>query len=96
MKGKENKKDQYCGGTFIVVHSSSKIFLKHQVSLNAGKTIMRKKSFDREAMSSGVRIKAYHAAKVPFNSEEWKQYMVSKGQELSLSGTGSHHQNGVA
>jgi hypothetical protein len=71
-KGKENKKDQYCGGTIFVDHASSKIFLKRQVSLNTGKTVPLKKSFEREAMSSGMKIKAYHDDNVAFNSEEWK------------------------
>jgi hypothetical protein len=72
------------------------MFLKHQASLNAGETVMLKRAFKREAMNSGVRIKAYHANNVPFNSEEWKRDMLSKCQELALSGSGAEHQNGVA
>jgi hypothetical protein len=56
----------------------------------------RKRAFERDAMSAGVRVKGYHADNVPFNAEEWKNDMRSKDQELSLSGTGAHHQNGVA
>jgi hypothetical protein len=31
-KGKEQKKDKYCGGTLFVDYASCKIFLNHQVS----------------------------------------------------------------
>jgi hypothetical protein len=95
-KGKEPKQDKYCGGTTFLDHASTKIFIKNQVSLNAGETVMAKKAFEREAMSSGVRIRGYHANNVPFNSEAWRLDIESKGQELSLSGTGARHQNGVA
>jgi hypothetical protein len=57
---------------------------------------MAKKDFERDAMTSGVRIQGYHADDVPFNSEAWRLDVESTGQELSLSGTGAHHQNGVA
>jgi hypothetical protein len=92
-KGKENKKYQYFGGTIFIDHPSSKEFLKHQVLLNAGETVMTKRSYEREVMSSGVRIKAYHANNVPFNSEEWKrdfcvQHSSTVGRILNLH-TGS-------
>jgi hypothetical protein len=95
-KGKEMKKDKYCGGTIFVDHASSKVFIKHQVTLNARETVMGKRTFKREAMSAGVRINSYYADNVPFNAEEWKNDMQSKDQELSLSGAGAHHQNGIA
>jgi hypothetical protein len=59
-KGKEPKKDKYCGGTIFVDHVSTKMFVKNQVSLNAAETVMAKKAFEREAMTSGVRIRGYH------------------------------------
>jgi hypothetical protein len=95
-KGKETKKDQYCGGTIFVDHALSKVFIKHQVMLNARETVMGKRAFERDVMSAGVRVKSYHADNVPFNAEEWQIDMKSKNQELSFSGTGAHHQNGIA
>jgi hypothetical protein len=53
-KGEEMKKDQYCGGTIFVDHASSKVFIKHQISLNAGETAMGKRMFKRDAMGAGV------------------------------------------
>jgi hypothetical protein len=96
MKGKETKKDKYCGGTIFVDHASSKVFIKNQVSLNAGETVMDKRAFEREAMSNSVTIRGYHADNVPFNSQEWRNDINSKNQGLPLSGTGAHHQNGIA
>lgn len=66
-KGKESKKDKYCGGTLFVDHASSLVFLKHQVSLRAGDTVMSKKEFERKSAEVGVRIKGYHADNVPFD-----------------------------
>lgn len=95
-KGKEKKKDQYCGGTIFVDHASSKVFVKNQVSLNAGETVMAKRMFERDANNSGVQIKAYRADNVPFNCKEFLADIESKGQTISLSGVGAHHQNGVS
>jgi hypothetical protein len=57
---------------------------------------MAKRMFERESMSNGVKIRGYHADNVPFNSMEWKNDINGKNQELTLSGTGAHHQNGIA
>jgi hypothetical protein len=64
-KGKEAKKDMYCGGTIFVDHASSRVFIKNQVSLNAGETVMAKRAFEREALSNGVIIRGYHTDNIP-------------------------------
>lgn len=95
-KGKEKAKDRYTGGTIFVDHASTKIFVKHQVSLNAGETVMAKKAFEREAFSNGVIIQQYHADNLPFNAKVFTDDLESKGQTITLSGTGANHQNGLA
>jgi hypothetical protein len=70
--------------------------VKHQVSLQAGDTIQAKRLFESMAASCGARIKGYHADNVPIYSNEFKQELTSKKQTITLSGTGAHHQNGVA
>ncbi|MGH7955171.1 MAG: hypothetical protein ACREOZ_04345, partial [Gloeomargaritales cyanobacterium] len=44
----------------------------------------------------GVQIKAYHADNGIFTSQQFKQHLEGQFQDLSLSGVGAHHQNGVA
>ena len=46
-KGKEAIKDKYTGGTIMVDHASSKIFLRNQVSLRVGETLQTVKSFEQ-------------------------------------------------
>jgi hypothetical protein len=95
-KGKEKEKDQYTGGTIFVDHASSFIFVRNQFSLRAGETIVSKRAFETLAKSNGVEIQSYFGDNVPFNSAEFQQDLVSKGQAIVLSGVGAHHQNGVA
>jgi hypothetical protein len=45
---------------------------------------------------SKPKLQSFRADNMPFNSKEFKSDLVTKGQTLSLSGVGAHHQNGVA
>jgi hypothetical protein len=95
-KGKELKKDKYTGGTIFVDHASGFVFVRNQVSLRAGETVIAKKAFESLANSFGVKVKGYHADNVPFDSVEFKADLLAKNQTLDLSGVGAHHQNSVA
>jgi hypothetical protein len=59
-KGKEPKKDKYCGGTLFVNHASGKY-------PRAGETVLSKQKFEWLAAEEGARIKAYHADNVLFD-----------------------------
>jgi len=81
----------------IVDHASGGIFLQHQVSLQAGDTLKTKKLFERWATQhGGVSIEKYHGDSGIFASAEFKSHLKLKGQTIDFSGTGAHHQNGVA
>jgi hypothetical protein len=95
-KGKEKPIDQFHGGTIFVDHASGFIFLRNQVSLNAGETLRSKKAFEQFASTVGVSLKKFHADNVPFNSKEFRRNLELNGQPIAFSGTGAHHQNGVA
>jgi hypothetical protein len=95
-KGKELKKDRYNGGTLFVDHSSAYVHLQHQVSLRVGETLRAKHSFEKFAASHGVKISGFRADNVPFAASEFVADLESKGQAIDYSGTGAHHQNGVA
>jgi hypothetical protein len=43
-----------------------------------------------------VKIKSFRADNAPFNAAEFKNYLENKGQTISFSGVGEHHQNGAA
>jgi hypothetical protein len=94
--GKEPKKDKYTGGTLFVDHATGYIYLGHQVSLRVGETLQTKHAFERFAMEAGVKIKRYRADNVPFGAREFTDDLDLQGQTISYSGSGAHHQNGVA
>jgi transposase InsO family protein len=43
-----------------------------------------------------VQIKSFRADNAPFNAAEFKNDLENKGQTISFSGVGAHHQNGAA
>jgi hypothetical protein len=95
-KGKEPKKDKYNGGTIFVDHASAYIHISNQVSLRVGETLRGKHSFEKFAALHGIKIEGYRADNVPFGAVEFMADLESKGQTIDFSGTGAHHQNGVA
>ena len=44
-QGKHKKEDKYNGGTIFIDHASQFVFVRHQVSLNAGETLKSKQIF---------------------------------------------------
>ena len=94
--GREAPGSSYSGGTIYVDHASGKVFLRHQISLRAGETLLGKRAFERETQAAGFRVKKYHGDNGIFTSEAWRNDCLSKEQELDLSGVGAHHQNGKA
>jgi hypothetical protein len=94
--GKEAPKLKYHGGTIFVDHASSFIFLVNQSSLRVGETLQSKIAFECIANTCGHNIKSFRADNMPFSSKEFKADLVTKGQEITFSGVGAHHQNGVA
>ena len=73
-KGKEANREKYIGGTIMVDHASSKIYLKNQVSLRTGETLQSKKAFEREAASYGVKIKSFRADNFRSQVKNFKEY----------------------
>ena len=69
--GRKQQADRYSSGTIYINHSSGKISLHHQVSLNAGETLMGKRLLEREAHAHGVTIKKYHGDNGIFVSKEF-------------------------
>jgi hypothetical protein len=43
-----------------------------------------------------VKIKRYHADNAPFGANEFRSDISNQDHELTFSGAGAHHQNGVA
>ena len=93
-KGKEKKK--FCGGTLFYDHGSQIIHIKHQVSLNAGETVMAKEDFELMMSGVGRKVESYHTDNAPFQSKTFRESLTSENQSITFSGVGAHHQNGAA
>jgi hypothetical protein len=68
----------------------------HQVSLRFGETLQGKNRFEKGSAQFDVQIKSFRAGNAPFNADEFKNDLENKGQTISFSGVGAHHQNGAA
>jgi hypothetical protein len=95
-RGKEDKKTQYNGGTLFVDNCRGYIHHKNKVSLRIGETLKGKHSFDCFFKQLNVMIKHYHADNAPFGANEFKSDIANQDQEITFSGVGANHQNGVA
>lgn len=95
-RGKESFGAKYCGGTIFCDHASGLVQCFHQVSLRASDTLISKRAFERMAKSCGNKISKYHGDNGVFKAKEFSDALISDEQELTFSGVGAHHQNGIA
>ena len=84
------------GDTLFVDHCSKFIFIHNQVSLGAGETLVAKRAFGTLLPYFGFSALSYHGDNGIFESQAFKDDCSAKGQTISFSGSGAHHQNGVA
>jgi hypothetical protein len=78
----------------LVDHASSFIFLVNQCSLRVGETLQSK--IVRTVCWNMRTLKSFRADNMPFASKEFQADLDTKGQEITSSGVGAHHHNGVA
>ena len=69
--GKEKDDDKYSGGTIFVDHASTKMYIRHQVSLRAGETVVSKRMFEQDCKQHGVHVQHYHADNGVFDTAEF-------------------------
>jgi hypothetical protein len=81
----------------IVCGSLSKFFFIHnQVSLGAGKTLVRLHGFESSFRTSGFSILSYHEDNHSFTSKSFKDDCKYKVQTITFSVSCANHQKGVA
>ena len=66
----------FSGGCVFIDHGSGYVRIRHQVAINATKTVKAKQTFEREAQSKGVVIKAYHNDNGIFNVSEFMEELL--------------------
>jgi hypothetical protein len=93
---KETPKKQYAGGTIFVDGKTGFVHHHHQVSLRIGETLKGKNRFEKGSRQFNVQIKSFRADNAPFKAAEFHSDLDNKGQTITFSGVGAHHQNGAA
>ena len=94
--GREKDVDKFCGGTLFVNVATGLTKAYFQVSLGADDTIRSKLAFERFAMSCGVQIQGYRTDNGIFTKLAFLHEIETNHQNLTVSGVGAHHQNGIA
>ena len=94
--GKEDQSKKYTGGTIFVDHASGFIFIKNQVSLRVGETLVGKHELESFCHDYGIKVRGYHADNFPFTASDFLEDMKLQDQEITLSGVSAHHQNGIS
>ena len=74
-------------------HANEYLSMKHQVAINATKTVKAKLTFEREDKSQGVMINKYHTD--ISNTSKFMEELLKKQQKLRFSAAGVSHQNGA-
>ena len=95
-RGRESQAERYHGGTIFVDAYSSKIFIRNQVSLRTGETLLGKAEFEAYAAQFNVKLKSFRCDNHPFSSQEFLDDLALKEQTVTYCGVGAHHMNGVA
>jgi hypothetical protein len=94
--GKEKSKKRYAGGTISVDGKTGFVHHHHQVSLLIGETLQGKNRFEKGSRQFNVPIISFRADNAPFNAAEFQSDLDNKGQTITFSSVGVHHQNGAA
>ena len=61
-----------------------------------GDTLEGIQEFEQFGSQYGVKVKKWQCDNMPFNAEVFKKHAKLNNQEITNSGVGAHHQNGVA
>jgi hypothetical protein len=95
-KGKTPPASMYSGGCLFYDHASGHIHVEFQVRLLATETIQAKQSYERQQFDKGIVVHTYHTDNGTFNAKAFTKELYDKQQSITFSGSGAHHQNGVA
>jgi transposase InsO family protein len=79
-----------------VDHASNYIFHRAQFSTTANETLTSKLALEQHANEHSISIKKYHTNNGVFALQAFRTACASQNQQLSFSGVGAHHQNGIA
>ena len=76
--GKSDPYDMFSGGCVFIYHVIRYVRTKHQVDINATKTVKAKLTFEREVQIQGVVIRGYNTDNEIFNVSEFMDDLLKK------------------
>jgi GAG-pre-integrase domain len=82
--------------TVFVDHIGDFTYVHLQQTTNVSETLKAKRQFESHLQSHGITTRHYHADNGRFIESAWVNDTRDKGQDMSYSGVGAHHQNGTA
>jgi transposase InsO family protein len=84
------------GGTIFVDDASGLILTHHQPTMGSSDTLRSLGIMEQFFLDYNVSIQHFHTDNGIFTSNEFRKHLVDHDYKMSLSGAGSHHQNGIA
>ena len=83
----------YSGGCIIVDHATGFVHIEHIINFT---TIQAKQRLEKTMLDMGVLVQSYQSDNGIFTSTDFMDE-VNKGlKNITFSGVGAHHQNGIA
>jgi hypothetical protein len=96
LKSPNQTTRRYRIATILVDSYSDFTVIWNQTSTNAEQALGAKQAFEGSASANNVHFHHYHADNGRFAEPTVVNDISNKGQTISFSGVGAHHQNGVA
>ena len=95
--GRENDNARFHGGTIFRDAGTGIIWIKNQISLGAGETVLSKIRFEEWLWEqAAVEIRHLHGDNGIFTADMFREDCQKKSQAQSFSGVGAKHQNAQA
>ena len=77
-------------------HAMGFVHIKHMINFTATETIQAKRRSEKKMLDTEVLVQSYQSDNGIFTSSDFME-KVNKGlQNITFSGVGAHHQNGIA
>ena len=95
LKGKQTSRNYHVGSIFV--DNFSKVTYVHcSESSTVNKFAKAKHTFEEYAAKFGVKIQKYHAEHGAFNTQVFKESIITVNQTIFFSGVDAQHQNKIA
>ena len=85
----------YSGGCLFVDHATGFVLIEHMINFTATDTIQAKRRFEKEMLDMGFLVQSYQSDNGILASLDFMEVVNKDLQNITFSGVGTHHQNGI-